>query len=342
MKALFYPAFDQLVISERPLLVCKEDEVLLKVSACGICGSELETFKKKSERRKPPIIMGHEFCGTIIKKGIAVSDWEPGMRVVSNAIIPCGKCARCIEGKTNLCIHRQVFGMERNGAFAEFVNVPAQCLIHIPESVSSKAACLAEPLANGVHVAMLAKHISIKKVLIIGAGPIGLMTLQAVQALRGPSTIVTDLKDERLEIAKKLGAKYVINAKNEDLGKRISEYNEGEDIDLVIDAVGTKFTQEKALNLVHAGGTVVLIGLHENNCSLWGYDIILPEKQVLGSYGATQEDIRTALQLMADKKVDVTSWVNYYPLEDGEIAFKDIMNSKGGQIKSVLLIDKDI
>ncbi|MEO9023086.1 MAG: alcohol dehydrogenase catalytic domain-containing protein [Ginsengibacter sp.] len=342
MKALFYPSYGELVVNEQPVPEYNDNEVLLQVSACGICGSELETFAKKSPRRKPPIIMGHEFCGIILEKGAAVEGWAPGTRVVSNSVISCGDCVRCRGGKTNLCAGRKIFGMERNGAFAEFVNVPARCLVEAPSNLSSAAACLAEPLANGVHMVELTRHIPLKRILVIGAGPIGLMAQQAFQVLRGASVIVADLKEGRLETARKLGAEHVFNSGKGSLEDEIMSLTSGEGVDLVIDAVGMAITNRQALNVVGTGGAVILIGLHENSSSLYSYDIILSEKKVMGSYAANLDDISSALQLMADQKVDVTSWVNYYSLQDGEKAFRNMMLAEGTHIKSVLLIHKDI
>jgi threonine dehydrogenase-like Zn-dependent dehydrogenase len=161
MIALNYPEFDRVEISEVASLPLQADEVRLRVAACGICGSELETFKNHSPRRQPPLVMGHEFCGTIAEVGSAVQDWSVGARVVSNSLVPCGRCVRCDRGDTHLCADRQIFGMHRPGAFAEYVNVPARCLISWPDNVPAEAAALAEPMANGIHVVNLTKHLPV-------------------------------------------------------------------------------------------------------------------------------------------------------------------------------------
>ena len=157
--ALHYPAFDRLEITDVSPAPLQPDEVRLRVSACGLCGSELESFKHHSPRRPPPLVMGHEFCGVIAETGASVRDWQPGARVVSNSLVPCGRCVRCDRGDTHLCAHRQIFGMHRPGAFAEFVNVPARCLIPWPDGLPAEAAALAEPLANGIHVVNLTRHL---------------------------------------------------------------------------------------------------------------------------------------------------------------------------------------
>jgi L-iditol 2-dehydrogenase len=339
MRALYYPAHDKLSLEDLPIPNYADDEVLIKVEACGICGSEIETFKSKSARRVPPLIMGHEFSGTIEKAGSNAAEWIPGSKVVSNSIVACGNCTNCANGKTNLCSSRQVFGMHRNGAFSTYVNVPATSLMAVPEGVPAKEACMAEPLANGVHLVKLTQHISIKNVLVIGAGPIGLVAQQAFQALRNCTTIVSDIRPERLEVAKKLGAKGVINPLSNDVAEDINHYTGGEPVDLVVDAVGNADTNTLALNIVRPGGVVLIIGLHKNSNALFSYDIVLSEKTVMGSYAATQQDIEDAVALIASKQVDVSSWVNYYNVEDGQAAFFDMMEAKGNHIKSVILFD---
>ncbi|ANH81226.1 hypothetical protein A8C56_09735 [Niabella ginsenosidivorans] len=339
MKTLFYPKHDLLEITDQQVPYMAKNEVLIKVAACGICGSELETFKSHSSRRVPPLIMGHEFSGVIVDVGESVADWKKGDRVVSNAIVPCGHCELCTSGKTNLCQNRQVFGMQRNGAFAEYVNVPAHCLIPLPEMVPFHAACLAEPLANGVHLVKLSKHIPVNNMLIIGAGPIGLMALQAFRSMRQVHVFVADLLEDRLSIAQKLGASGVINPSRQELVATLSEMSGGASIDLVVDAVGSAQTNQYGLKVLKPGGVLLMIGLHQNSKSLESYDLVLAEKQAVGSYAATQEDMRDAVSLIASGKVDMTSWINYYNLENGITAFYDMMEAKGSHIKSVLVME---
>lgn len=336
MRALYYPAFDQLEIRDVDVTPPQPDEVRLRVAACGICGSELESFKNRSPRRPPPLVMGHEFCGTIAEVGSAVRDWKPGARVVSNSLVPCGKCVRCDRGDTHLCAQRQIFGMHRPGAFAEFVNVPARCLIPWPENLPAEAASLAEPMANGIHVVRVSRHLPAATALVIGAGPIGLFCQQALQVLRGSKVYVADLSPERLAVAKKLGAVRVINPREEDVVKVMQAETGGEGADLTVDAVGGAITKKTSLEALRPGGASVWIGLHENTVTLDTYGITLPEKQVLGTYAATIEELQQALELMASGKVDALSWVQRFSLEDGVTAFKRMLAAKGNDIKAVV------
>lgn len=336
MRALFYPAFDRLEIADVAPAPLRPDEVRLKVAACGICGSELETFKNRSPRRTPPLVMGHEFCGTIAETGAEVRDWAAGARVVSNSLVPCGRCVRCRRGDTHLCAERQIFGMHRPGAFAEYVNVPARCLIPWPENLPAEAAALAEPMANGIHVARLTQDRPAATALVIGAGPIGLFCQQALQVLRGARVIVADLSPERLAVARKLGAVRVVNPRTEDVVKVLQAETEGEGADLTVDAVGGAVTKRAALEALRPGGASVWIGLHENTVPVDTYGITLPERVVFGTYAATIAELRQALDLMAAGQVDALSWVQRFPLADGVTAFNRMLAAKGADLKAVI------
>lgn len=337
MQALHYPAWEQLELVEMPIPELAADEVLLKVAACGICGSELEGFKNHSPRRKPPRVMGHEFCGIVADVGTAVNGIEPGTRLISNSVATCGSCKPCLRGNTHLCERRQIFGMHRAGAFAEYVNVPANCLIAWPENLPAEAACLAEPLANGVHVVNLVRHLRPQKVVVIGAGPIGLMCQQAAQVLLGAEVLVTDFITERICAARELGASALVQGKTQNLGESVAAWTDGEGTDVVIDAAGSASSKRISLDITRPGGAVVWIGLHENDMSLATYDITLPEKLVFGSYAATLNELKEAVRLMATGMVEVQSWVQRFPLSQGVEAFHRMLAAKGDDIKAVLL-----
>jgi threonine dehydrogenase-like Zn-dependent dehydrogenase len=336
MRVLNYPAFDQLAMSDLDATAPKPDEVTIRVAACGVCGSELESFKNRSPRRPPPVVMGHEFCGVVAATGAEVRDWKTGARVVSNSLVPCGRCVRCTRGDTHLCAQRQIFGMHRPGAFAEFVNVPARCLIPWPENLPAEAAALAEPLANGIHIVNLTRHLPAANVLVIGAGPIGLFAQQTLQVLRGSRVYVADLSPERLIAATKLGAVGVINSREQDAAQVMLAATGGEGADIVVDAVGASVTKKTSLEALRPGGVTVWIGLHENALTFDSYNVTLPEKQVLGTYAATIEELAHALRLMAAGQVDARSWVQPFPLEEGVTAFRRMLAAKGKDIKAVI------
>lgn len=337
MKVLLYEDYGKLAMADFPIPQIKEDELLVQVKACGICGSELETFKKKSKRRHPPLVMGHEFSGVVSSLGAKVTGFRIGDAVVSNSVCFCGECNYCRHRRTHLCENRQVFGMHRAGAFAEYVAVPEKCLLKIPGDVSFEEACLAEPLANGIHMLHLTTHLSPKTIMIIGAGPIGLLAQLVFQQLGKAEVIVCDINPQRLEVALQLGAKAIFEDVMEIDKLMIDEITGGEGIDIVIDAVGLSVTQQKALTVVRSGGAIVLIGLSENATVFHSYDIILQEKQVLGTYAASQQEIQEALDLMREGKIDITSWISYCTLDNAIDAFNNLLTPFSQSVKTVII-----
>lgn len=337
MKTLLYPTYRRLEIAEQAIPEPMFGEVLLRVEACGICGSELESFKHESSRRPPPLVMGHEFCGVIEKLGAGVEKHTVGQNVVSNAIVACEACTVCRSGAPHLCPQRQLFGMHRSGAFAQWVAVPERCLLPWPETLPASAACLAEPVANGVHMVRLTEHLPARRVLVIGAGPIGLMAQQAFAALRGSEIVVADLSAQRLEVARRLGAARTINGREVDVLAELDEWTNGEGVDLVIDAVGASLTKTQSIEALRPGGAAVWIGLTGNRLQLDSYALTLAEKQIIGSYGATMADLQTALKLMSDGRVETETWVQTFTLEQGVEAFERALAGQGTDIKMVVM-----
>lgn len=350
MKALLYPAWDTLEIAEQAMPSLAEGEALLKVAACSVCGSELEAFRHHNPRRTPPLVMGHEFCGEIVEISplpakeaerphgrTGAGRWRVGDRVVCNALVPCGECVRCQRGDVHLCASRQVFGMNRPGAFAEYVNVPVRALIPWPDALPAEAACMAEPLGNGVHIVNLVKDLKPRTVLVIGAGPIGLLAQQAFQALLGATTFAADLSGERLAVARRVGAAQTVNPRQADVVQTIRDLTDGEGVDVVVDAVGASVTKKQAVQAARPGGAAVWIGLHENTINDFNtYDVTLPEKRVFGTYAAKLDEMQTALELMASGRVNVSGWPEVFPLERGVEAFTRMLAAKGDDIKAVI------
>jgi threonine dehydrogenase-like Zn-dependent dehydrogenase len=338
MKTLLYPAWDKMEFTaDYPKPAAGPGEVILKVAACGLCGSELEAFRHHSPRRVPPLVLGHEFCGEVAELGPGVSGYRIGQRVVSNALVNCGNCVRCRRGDTHLCATRQIFGMNRLGAFTQFTNVPARCLVPWPDGLAAEAACLAEPLANGVHVNKLLAPWKPKLVVVFGVGPIGLCCQQVAQVSLGARTVVADIHDGRLEAAKECGAEVTVNTRNQDLVKVVQEMTGGEGVDGVIDAAGVEATKRLGIACLRPGGAAVWIGLGENPVSFNSFDVTLPEKSILGSYASTQQEMQEAVNLLASGKIKTTNWVERFPIEQGVEAFYRMLNPKGRDIKAVLL-----
>jgi threonine dehydrogenase-like Zn-dependent dehydrogenase len=227
--------------------------------------------------------------------------------------------------------------MNRAGAFAEYVTAPEKCLIPWPEPLSIEAASLAEPLANGVHVVGLTRQLNPSAVVIIGAGPIGLLCQQAFQSLSSADTIVADLIPERLDAARRLGAKHVIDPRHEDFLTEVMKLTGGDGADVVVDAVGGGLSKQQSLVAARPGGATVWIGLHENTVAIDSHEITLGERRVQGSYAASLDELKVAADLLASRRVDATSWVKTFPLVEGVEAFNRMLASQGDDIKAVLL-----
>lgn len=336
MKALIYPDFGKLAYGDWPEPILAPDEVLVRVAACGICGSEMGGFVARSPRRVPPIVMGHEFSGVIEELGADVTDLTEGQRVVGNALYHCGECDLCRRELTHLCRNRQVFGMHRDGAFAELVNVPASIIYRIPDHVTDVQAAMVEPLGNGLHVIDLAQGNTLETVLVCGAGTIGLMCMQAARIRGAKRVAVSDTNPHRLEIAQGLGADLVINAAEQNVVEAMLEWTDGQGVELGVDAVGAAPTRRDAIQAARPGGDAVWIGLHQDELTLDTYEVVLAEKRILGSYAATDANMREGLQLFADGKIELEPWTQVFPLEQGEEVFLAMLEQKKDAIKAVL------
>lgn len=337
MKALLYPAHDQIEVRDVPEPTPGRGEALVRVAAAGICGSELEAFATRSPRRPPPLIMGHEFCGQVVAVGPDVSGVRPGDRVVMNSVIACGACESCRDGRSHLCPSREIFGMRRPGGWAELTVVPASTIVHLPEKVSPVEGALVEPLANAVHVFSLVQERLPETVVIIGAGTIGLMCLQVARVLGAFRLVAVDPSPARLEIAHRLGAEPVVNPRETPLRQAIGEFTRGTGADVVVDAAGTSETRRDAVGICRPGGEVVWIGLHADDTALSGQEVVLGERRILGSYAVTPRDLRKAVGLFAHGRIDLAQWVRPFALTEGARVFRELLTQPKDYVKAVLM-----
>jgi L-iditol 2-dehydrogenase len=333
MQALVYTDWDKLEVRDVPEPACGPGEALVQVAACGICGSELGSFAHRSPRRPPPIIMGHEFSGAVAGVGEGVTGLAAGDRVVVNSLVHCGECDPCRRGHSHLCRNRQVFGMHRPGAFAERVAVPARVVFPLPETVTAVEGALAEPLANGLHVLSLVREAALEQVLVLGAGTIGLMCLQAAKVAGAQRIVVTDTHPDRRRWARELGASEVLDAR-EVADPLVAATGDG--YDLCIDAVGAAETKRQAVQAARPGGEVVWIGLHEDDSPFSSYDLILTERHLHGSYGATEADLRRAIALFGEGRIRTEPWVETFPLREGAEVFRAALRQELPGAKAVL------
>jgi 2-desacetyl-2-hydroxyethyl bacteriochlorophyllide A dehydrogenase len=336
MKAILYSDWEKLELVEVPVPEPVAGEVLIRVGHVGICGSEIECVVQRHPRRKPPLIMGHEFAGTIEALGEGVTGLKVGQKVAVNPIVACWKCRWCRQGRPNLCERRQLLSMNRPGAFAEFVTAPAENCYPLPEGMTTREGAIVEPVANAVHAVRLAQTVLPEKVIVFGAGPIGLVCAQVAKAFGATFVAIVEIVRERIDIAKNF-ADAVINPTAEDVIAKVRELTNGQGFDLALDAVGRSITRRLAVESVHPTGVVVWVGLHEDETSVPGMQIIYGEKVIRGSSAYTDADFATALQLIASGKVEVKSWVQEFPLDEGVEIFWRLARGEAPNIVKALL-----
>jgi L-iditol 2-dehydrogenase len=279
--------------------------------------------------------MGHEFSGTLAAVGESVTALAEGQRVVVNSLVHCGECDLCRRQLSHLCRNRQVFGMHRPGAFAQYVAVPARVVFPLPESVTEVQGALVEPLANGLHVLSLVRDPSPEQVLVLGAGTIGLMSLQAARVAGARRVVVTDTHAGRRAAALALGADEAWDPRGADVIDRAMGAT-GVGFDLAIDAVGAASTKQHAVRAIRPGGEAVWIGLHEDETPFSSYDLILAERRLTGSYGATEADLKRGIELFAAGRIRTEGWVESYPLEEGARVFRAALAQELPGVKAML------
>lgn len=275
----------------------KADEVLLKLNYVGFCGSDINTFMGRNAMALNPVIPGHEVGATIEAVGNEVpANLKPGMVVTCNPYTNCGKCASCRNGRVNACQHNETLGVQRNGAMKEYIILPWQKIIPAG-TLSPKTSALIEPMSVGFHAVDRAQVTDIDVVMVIGCGMVGLGAVVR-SALRGATVIAADIDDEKLALAKELGATYTINTKTEDAHERLSEITNSFGPDVVIEAVGSVPTYQMAVNEVAFTGRVVCIGYAKSEVSFQTKYFVQKELDIRGSRNAMPQDFRAVIHYL--------------------------------------------
>jgi L-iditol 2-dehydrogenase len=317
MRALQLIAPSTLAVVDLPLPSPGPGEVRVRVKACGICGSDLHGMDGGSGRRIPPLVMGHEASGVIDAAGEGVTAWLPGERVTFDSTVWCGECDYCREGRVNLCDVRQVVGVacaefRRDGAFAEYVTIPQRILHRLPDGLSFEEAAFAEPVAVALHAVRRAGDLSGTSVLVVGAGLIGLLVIQALKRAGATRVIAVDLDEGRLKLARELGADEVF---------RGGETPPRLEIDVAMEVVGAAPTVDLAVRSVRKGGRVVLVGNLAPSVPLPLQLVVTRELDVLGSCAIAGE-YPEALEAISSGAIRVRPLITAsIRLEDGETAF---------------------
>ncbi|RFC43834.1 MAG: L-iditol 2-dehydrogenase [Verrucomicrobia bacterium] len=340
MKALTLTAPSQFTFGDVPEPELAPNEVLVAVRACGICGSDIHGMDGSSGRRIPPIIMGHEAAGVIARIGQDVHGWEPGARVAFDSMIFCGQCESCRSGHTNLCPDRRVIGVScpdyrRHGAFAEYVAIPQHLLVPLPEGLSFEEAAFGEPVGVALHAVNLVKPNQGDTAVVVGAGLIGLLVIQALKRAGCSRVLAVDLDENRLELARELGAELGLKASAPDVLSQVRDWAGDDGADIAMEVVGITPTIQLAVRSVRKGGKVGAVGNLKPSVEFPLQEVVTREITVYGSCASSGE-YTEALQAVADGSIRVTPLISAKaPISNGQVWFDKL--HRGGDLLKVIL-----
>jgi alcohol dehydrogenase len=331
MKALVYTQPNEVQLHERAEPALAEGEVVLRIDAAGICGSDMHAYHGHDPRRKPGLVLGHEFAATVLSS--AAPGWLAGQRVTGNPLITCGRCDYCLQGRDNLCTDRTMVGMTRPGAFAERMSIPARCLVALPDDLPSVAGALTEPAATALHAINLSMRSLVRplpecRVLVLGGGAIGMLAALLLRHYGVAALEVAEVNPLRRESLLAHARCTVFDPRERSAPDNGFEY--------VIDAVGSAATRKAALAAVAPGGVVMHIGLQDWASEIDMRKLTLAEITLLGTYTYSQADLRATVAALARGAFGDLSWVQTRPLAEGAAAFADLHAGRTAAAKVVL------
>ena len=344
MKALVNTVPYTLEIQDYPIPEYGPDDILIRVRACAICGSDIKGYSGKTGRRQPPIVMGHEASGIVEAVGNNVASFAAGDRVCFDSTVYCNRCAYCLSGHTNMCANRQVIGVaegtyRRHGAMAEYVVVPNWIATRMPDNLTFAQAALVETVSIGVHAANRTPLRLNDTVVIVGAGAVGLVSLAAIRLKGAGRVVVTDLSAARLELAKKMGADATVRADAPDLIDRLRAETGPEGADAVLEAVGVQATIDTALEITRKAGALTLIGNVSPRVEMDLQGIVSREISVYGVC-ASNGEFADCVELVAAGRINVDRFISERArLEDGQEVFDRLYKGSEGNIRTVFVFN---
>jgi L-iditol 2-dehydrogenase len=341
MKALLLKKYMELEVTDLPQPEIGPEDVLVRVSACGICGSDVHGLDGSTGRRIPPLVMGHEAAGVIGEVGRDVKNWKPGDRVTFDSTVSCGRCQFCRRGEINLCDNRQVLGVScgdyrRNGAFAEYVAVPQNILYKLPDDLPFEYAAMIEAVSIAVHAVNLTPRSLGDTAVVVGSGMIGQLTIQAARVAGFGQVFAVDIDDAKLEGARKAGADATFNSKTTDVAAEIAQRTEGRGADAALEAVGATDPIRTAIASVRKGGTVTLIGNITPSVELPLQSIVTRQIRLQGSCASAGE-YPACIQLLATGAIRVDTMISARtPLEDAANWFDRLYRHEPNLMKVIV------
>jgi 6-hydroxycyclohex-1-ene-1-carbonyl-CoA dehydrogenase len=335
--AVFTEKHKPLSIKEVPRPRCNANEVVLKVSACGLCRTDLHYIEGVPTFKKPPIILGHEISGVVEEVGTDVQNFKKGDRVLVPPVFSCGTCAYCRSGRGTLCMQQVMVGNHRDGGFSEYISVPADNIFLLPEEVPLQEGCIiSDAISTPYHAVVNRAEVrSGDTVAVFGCGGVGLPTVQ-MAALAGANVIAVDLIDEKLALARKLGAAETVNARTADnVPKEIRKLTHG-GADIAIEVIGSPETIQAAYESVKWGGRVVVVGYTHKDVSLNAGRLMFREIELRGSLGCGLQEYPKIIEMVRRGLINVKELVTHkFPLEDINEGFALLRSGEPGLVRAI-------
>lgn len=341
MNALLLKEYMNLELVDMPTPTIGPHDVLVRVRACGICGSDVHGLDGKTGRRIPPLVMGHEAAGEVVETGADVHDLRPGDRVTFDSTVYCGQCFHCTRGEVNLCDNREVLGVSpgpyrRHGAFAEYVSVPRRIMYKLPDNLSYEQAALIEAVSVAVHAVGITPVRLGDSGVVVGSGMIGLLTVQAVKLAGCTRIIAVDPDDSRLELARQMGATATVNPKSVDAVEVIREMTEGRGADVALECVGATDPIRTAIGAVRKGGAVTLVGNVAPDINLPLQSVVTRQIRLQGSC-ASNGEYPACIALLSAGAIQVGPLISAVaPLEEGPSWFDRLYRHEPNLMKVIL------
>lgn len=338
MKALRYLGPEQLTVQEIPEPDMAENDVLLKVMSCGICGSDVHGYLGLTGRRIAPMTMGHEFSGQIVKQGKLVKSFKAGDNVIVQPLHFCGMCVNCLQGNTNMCLNSKLFGvMAVDGAMAELLAVPEKLLFKLPDDCSYEVGAMTEPFAVARGALKKIGSVTDKTVLIVGMGTIGMCLLQLVKLQSPKLIIVSDLSENRLNIAQELGADAAINPGRENYLEAVKKLTGGDMVDVSIEAVGIAATVNQAIKSLKKMGVCLWVGNSAREIEIDMQEIVTSALKIVGTYIYTHTEFGEVIDIMGTGKLTAEKLISkVISLEEAPDVFRDLHEHPDSFVKVII------
>ena len=336
MKALVKAKAEPgLWMEQVPIPVPGVNDVLIKITKTAICGTDVHIWnwdEWAAATIPVPMVVGHEFCGKIVKTGSAVDRYTIGMRVSGEGHIACGTCRNCRAGRAHLCRNTQSVGVNRSGSFGEFVCIPQSNVVPIPDDIPDEIAAIFDPFGNAVHTALSFDLVG-EDILVTGAGPIGIMAAMVAKRCGARKVVITDINPQRLQLASKMGIEYVVNATEEKLSDVMKKIGMTEGFDVGLEMSGAATAFRDMIDEMNNGGKIAILGIAPTSFEIDWNKVIFKMLNLKGIYGREMFETWYKMITFVESGLDLSPLITHrIPIDDFEVAFKAMHSGSTGKV----------